>query len=51
MSFLSYLEKLQKEYSQLREADKISVYELQESIDEMMVDEQAKAKIHELLDE
>ena len=45
----SYLAKLREEYTRLRARDKFSVYELQESIEEMEVDETAKAQIFDLL--
>ena len=42
---VSYLTKLKQEYMKLRESDKISVTELQETIDEMEVDETSKSHI------
>ena len=40
---MSYLAKLKREYMAMREADKITVSEIDETIDEMMVDEQSRA--------
>lgn len=45
----SYLTKLRDEYSKLPNRDKISFYELQDSIEEMEVDETAKAQIFDML--
>lgn len=45
----SYLSKLRDEYSKLRARDQFSLWELQESIEEMEVDEIAKAQIFDLL--
>ena len=46
---LSYLVKLKEEYMQLRDVDKITLGELQETIDEMEVDEYSKAHILSML--
>lgn len=45
----SYLSKLRDEYSKLKVRDQFSLWELQESIEEMEVDELAKAQIFDLL--
>ena len=45
----SYLTKLRDEYTQLREKDKITVLELQETIEEMEIDEQSKAHLYHML--
>ena len=39
---MSYLAKLKREYMTMREADKITVTEIEETINEMEVDEQSK---------
>ena len=48
---VSYVEKLKREYSVLRDADKLTVRELQETIDEMEVDEQSKAHLLQMISE
>ena len=48
---LSYITKLKEEYMKLKDQDKISLNELQETIDEMEVDEQSKVHIFHALSE
>jgi len=48
---LSYVTKLKEEYMKLKDKDKISMSELQETIDEMEVDEQSKVHIFDALSE
>lgn len=48
---LSYVTKLKEEYMKMKDQDKISLSELQETIDEMEVDEQSKAHIFHALSE
>ncbi len=48
---MSYLAKLKREYMAMREADKITVSEIDETIDEMMVDEQSRAQLYSMLSE
>ena len=43
----SYLAKLRDEYSKLRARDQISLWDLQQSLEEMDVDETAKAQIYD----
>lgn len=42
---MSYLSKMKEEYMKLKDGDKISVTELQETIDSMEVDEQSKVHL------
>ena len=47
----SYLTKLKMQYAQMREADKITVSEVHETIEEMQVDEDSKAALYQMLAE
>lgn len=48
---MSYLAKLKREYMTMREADKITVTEIEETINEMEVDEQSKEQLYQMLTE
>ena len=47
----SYLAKLKLQYAQMREADKITVSEVHETIEGMQVDEDSKAALYSMLSE
>ena len=46
---VSYLAKLRDEYSKLRAKEQISLWDLQQSLEEMDVDETAKAQIYDFI--
>ena len=47
----SYLAKLKLQYAEMREADKITVSEVHETIEGMQVDEDSKAALYSMLSE
>ena len=48
---MSYLAKLKREYMTMREADKITCTEIDDTINEMEVDEQSKEQLYQMLSE